>query len=135
MLFKTIIFALLACFLMFIGPSWALDVKSVRVGGHGEKERLVVELSGKSQFRAFVLQSPDRIIIDLDDFNWKVGTMSRPPVTLVKDVRFGSLGGGKGRLVIETATPRTLITRVTSRSSWVLTWGDLAFREASRQLE
>lgn len=105
MSFKTVILALVACFLMFASPSWALDVNAVRVGGHAEKERLVVELSGKTQFRAFVLQSPDRIIIDLDDFNWKVGKMSRPPVTLVKDVRFGSLGGGKGRVVIETSTP------------------------------
>ena len=77
----------------------------MRVGGHAEKERLVVELSGKSQFRAFVLQSPDRVVIDLDDFNWKVGKFAQPKVTLVKDVRYGALGGGKGRLVIETSTP------------------------------
>lgn len=105
MSFKTALSVFFACFLLFFGPAWALDVNSVRIGGHGDKERIVVELTGKSQFRAFVLQSPDRIIIDLDDFNWKVGKMSRPPVTLVKDVRFGSLGGGKGRLVLETATP------------------------------
>lgn len=105
MSFKTAFSAFIACFLLFLSPAWALDMNAVRVGGHGDKERIVVELSGKSQFRAFVLQSPDRIIIDLNDFNWKVGKMSHPPVTLVKDVRFGSLGGGKGRLVIETATP------------------------------
>lgn len=105
MSFKTAISMFFICSLLFFSPSWALDVNAVRIGGHGNKERIVVELSGKSQFRAFVLQSPDRIIIDLDDFNWKVGKLSRPPVTLVKDVRFGGLGGGKGRLVIETGDP------------------------------
>lgn len=102
MSFKTAISVFFACFLLISSPAWALDVNAVRIGGTAEKERIVVELSAKSQFRAFVLQSPDRIIIDLDDFSWKVGKMARPPVTLVKDVRFGSLGGGKGRLVIET---------------------------------
>lgn len=105
MSFKTAISVFLACSLLFLGQAWALDVNAVRIGGHAEKERLVVELSGKSQFRAFVLQSPDRIIVDMDDFSWKVGQLSRPSVTLVKDVRFGSLGGGKGRLVIETSSP------------------------------
>ncbi len=105
MSFKTLIFVFFACSWLFLCPAWALDVQAVRIGGHAEKERLVLEMSGKSQFRAFVLQSPDRIIIDLDDFNWKVGKLSRPSVTLVKDVRFGSLGGGKGRVVIETSSP------------------------------
>lgn len=105
MSFKTAFSVFFTCSLLFLSPAWALDVNAVRIGGHAEKERLVIELSAKTQFRAFVLQAPDRIIIDLDDFNWKVGNLSRPPVTLVKDVRFGSLGGGKGRLVIETSTP------------------------------
>lgn len=105
MFFKPLFFLFFAWFCLGINASWALDVRAIRIGGHAEKERIVVELSGKSEFRAFVLQSPDRIIIDLDRFNWKVGRVTTPSATLVKDVRFGDLGGGKGRLVIETDTP------------------------------
>ena len=105
MSFKAFLFLSFACFLTFVNPAWALDVKSVRLGVHGDKERVVIELSAKSQFRAFVMQSPDRIIIDMDEFNWKVGNFGRPAATLIKDVRYGGLGGGKGRIVIETASP------------------------------
>lgn len=85
--------------------SWALDVKAVRFGTHADKERAVIELSGTTKFRAFVLEGPDRIIIDMADFNWKIGSVHRPAGTLVKDVRYGSLGGGQGRLVFETSGP------------------------------
>jgi N-acetylmuramoyl-L-alanine amidase len=105
MSFKTLFSLFFAAFVLFCAEAWALDINSVRFGAHGEKERMVIELSSKTQFRAFVLQNPDRIIVDLKDFNWKVGNMARHQGTLVKDVRFGALGGGKGRVVIETSSP------------------------------
>lgn len=86
-------------------PSWALDVKAVRFGLHADKERGVIELSAPTKFRAFVMQNPDRIIVDMADFQWKVGNVPRGVGTAVKDVRYGDLGGGQGRLVIETNKP------------------------------
>jgi N-acetylmuramoyl-L-alanine amidase len=102
---KITILLILLLFMAFSGPCWALDVNSVRFGMHSGTERAVIELSGSTQFRAFVLQNPDRIIVDLSDFNWKAGNVARPSGSHVKDVRFGSLGGGQGRLVFETNGP------------------------------
>ncbi len=86
-------------------PAWALDIKTIRFGNHGDKERAVIELSSATRFRAFVLDNPNRLIVDMDSFRWKVGNITRPDGTLVKDVRYGELGAGKGRLVIETSSP------------------------------
>lgn len=86
-------------------PSWALDVMSIRFGTHADKERVVIELSAPTKFRAFVMASPDRILLDVADFKWKVGGINRPAGSLVTDIRYGTLGGGKGRLVLETSRP------------------------------
>lgn len=102
---KVAVFSFLACFFMSLAPSWALDVKSVRFGSHGEKERAVIELTSATKFRTFVMQNPDRIVVDMGEFGWKAGNINRPQGSLVKDVRYGALGAGKGRLVIETVQP------------------------------
>lgn len=102
---KVAVSLFLALFCLPFSASWALDVNSVRFGLHADKERAVIELSGATKFRAFVMQAPDRIIVDLADFKWKAGTIPRPEGTAIKDVRFGSLGGGQGRLVFETKGP------------------------------
>lgn len=93
------------CLFLLSAPAWALDIKTIRFGSHGDKERAVIELSAPTKFRSFVLENPNRIIVDMDSFNWKVGNINRPNGTLVKDVRFGELGAGKGRIVIETSSP------------------------------
>jgi len=92
--------------LLFLSAeAFALDVTSVRFGAHSDKQRAVIDLSAPTQFRAFILEGPDRIIIDMDDFSWKVGTIPHVEGIAIDDVRFGSLGGGKGRLVFQTKSP------------------------------
>ncbi|RRV39242.1 AMIN domain-containing protein [Pseudomonas sp. p106] len=52
---------------------WALSAKAsprllaARAADDGERLRLVFELNGRPQYRTFTLQSPDRLIIDLDN--------------------------------------------------------------------
>lgn len=99
---------LVALFLMLLTgarAAFALELTSIRFGAHPDKQRAVIDLSAPTQFRAFILGSPDRIVIDMDDFSWKAGTIPRTQGVAVDDVRFGSLGGGKGRLVFETDKP------------------------------
>lgn len=83
----------------------ALDVTSIRFGQHSTRERAVIELSGPTEFRAFVMQSPDRLVVDMGEFRYLAGTINRPNGISVMDVRFGKLGGGKGRLVLQTSGP------------------------------
>lgn len=83
----------------------ALDVTSVRFGVHPDKQRVVIELSKVSEFRTFVMMNPSRLVVDLPDLRWKAGHVPIPAGVSVKDIRYGSLGGGVSRLVIETTAP------------------------------
>jgi N-acetylmuramoyl-L-alanine amidase len=51
------------------------------------------------------MQSPDRIVVDIADFKWRAGKIPFMAGSAIKDVRYGSLGGGQGRLVFETNKP------------------------------
>jgi len=97
---------LIACLTLLVShPAVALDVVSIRFGAHPDKQRAVIELSKTSDFRAFVLTNPTRLVVDLPDLRWKAGNVPIPAGLSVKDVRYGSLGGGISRLVLETTTP------------------------------
>ncbi len=98
------VFFLLAAFFA-AAPSFALDMTGIRFGVHADRERAVIELSQKADFRAFVMSGPDRVVVDMTEFRWKIGTIPQVTGSLVKDVRYGPLGGGRGRLVIETKGP------------------------------
>lgn len=94
--------------------AYALDVKDVRFGVHSDKTRVVIELSDVTQFRTFMLpeikDKPYRLVVDMPDFNWKAGTINRPPNTNVIDVRSGTLQKGVKRLVIDLSTPTKIKT-------------------------
>lgn len=99
------LYILIAALLMnffIIHQACALTVSNVRFGTHPGSHRVVIELSGTADFRAFVMTGPNRVIIDMPSFDWKVGQIQKPAALAIKDVRFGDLGGGLSRIVIET---------------------------------
>lgn len=84
----------------------AQDVLSVRVGQHPDKFRLVIDLSQATDFRAFTLGQPDRIVVDLPQFGWKAaGRVDLPTVSGMKSVRHGVLNSGVSRIVFDMAMP------------------------------
>lgn len=85
-----------------------LSVNSLRIGTHPDKTRIVVELSKRADFRAFMLQNPSRLVIDLPAFDWRAGQPSRPPGSLVGATRHGALQPGVSRIVIDLDAPSTL---------------------------
>lgn len=85
-----------------------LSVNSLRIGTHPEKTRIVIELSRKADFRAFMLQNPSRLVIDLPAFDWRAGELSRPPGSLVGAIRHGTLQPGISRIVIDLEAQATL---------------------------
>lgn len=87
------------------GPALALDVLALRVGPHPGKTRLVFELSSQTEFRSFMLANPVRLVVDMPDFNWRAGAITRPPGTGVKDIRQGPLQPGISRVVIDLERP------------------------------
>lgn len=103
-----------ACFLLLLtllstpAAAQALAVEQLRVGSHPDKTRLVLEMDRSADFRAFVLTGPDRLVIDLPDFDWRVP--ARAQGGLIRDVRTGKLQAGINRLVLDLARPVTIMT-------------------------
>lgn len=69
---KYLILSLILNFFI-IQEAFALTVTGVRFGTHPESQRVVIELSDTTDFRAFVMQSPNRLIVDMPSFAWKTG--------------------------------------------------------------
>ena len=90
---------------------WALSAKAsprllaARAADDGERLRLVFELSGRPQYRTFTLQSPDRLIIDLDNTHVANSLGHFPEASrLVTAVRSGAYGTST-RVVLDLKEP------------------------------
>ncbi len=83
----------------------ALSVHDARIGLHADKTRLVLDLSEKTDFRVFVLQNPWRMVVDMPDFDWRVGNISKPVKSGITGVRQGKLQPGISRVVIDLKGP------------------------------
>ncbi len=110
-LLKFILFAL--CFALNIGTAHALDVDNVRFGLHSDKVRMVIELDEISEYRTTMLPAkngePYRLIVDLPSFNWKAGTIKRPPNTNITDVRSGDLSRDVKRIIVDLDKPAQIL--------------------------
>ena len=76
----------------------------------GERARFSLDLSGPVTGRAREIGAPDRIVLDMPEVDFRlspaVGRVIAPRAdALVKAFRFGSLGPGKSRVVIDLARP------------------------------
>ncbi len=84
-------------------------VMSARIGEHDDRTRLVIELSDPVALRAFSLANPNRIILDMPEVAWRLGT---PPLPsghgLIKAYRYGLFRSGNSRMVIDLARPARL---------------------------
>jgi len=77
-----------------------------RLGGDDSQTRFVLEVSRKTELRAFTLADPYRVVIDLPQV-----TFSLPPKTgdvgrgLIKAFRFGLVMAGGSRIVFDLTKP------------------------------
>jgi N-acetylmuramoyl-L-alanine amidase len=92
-------------FTLSIAPAHALEVRNVRFGIYQDKTRLVIDLDRNTDFRAFVLDNPMRMVIDLPSFEWTAGTIDQPQNAGVLAVRHGNLEGGTARIVFDMNRP------------------------------
>ena len=105
---KTFIHSCVFSILIVIGfasPGHALDLNAVRFGLHDNKTRLVLDLDRNTDFRAFVLGDPYRMVVDLPDFEWKAGDVQSPQSAGVKATRHGNLKPGISRIVFDMNRP------------------------------
>ena len=114
-------FAAILCGLAAAAPALANDAPARAVSGapvavsarlveESGTARLTFDLSSPIEARAFALADPDRIVIDIPEVNFQVDPSAgrprgRAPDALVKMFRFGLLGPGKSRIVVDLAAP------------------------------
>jgi N-acetylmuramoyl-L-alanine amidase len=99
-------------------PPVAVDARLVDEGGVA---KFTFDLSSPVEARAFSMVDPDRIIIDVPEVNFQIdpaigrAPQGRPLGQIVKSFRFGLLGPGKSRIVIDLAGPAR-VTRVATQA-------------------
>ena len=82
------------------------DARAIRFTVTGQRTRAVVELDRPVSFRTFTVDSPQRLIVDLPEIDWKVRSDSgRRPGGLVVAQRHGLFSPGRSRLVLSLAAP------------------------------
>jgi N-acetylmuramoyl-L-alanine amidase len=90
----------------------AATVQNVRAWSGPEGTRVVFELSGPVEHRAFALANPDRVVIDLPSTAAASSLALAEPKGSVVALRAGSRPGGELRLVLElshAAKPKTFV--------------------------
>jgi N-acetylmuramoyl-L-alanine amidase len=86
-----------------------LQVQDIRYGGTAEKTRIVLDLNEKTDFRAFLLDRPPRIMLDLPPVEWKTYTSRFIENTrAVKAYHSGILDGGLTRIIFDIKSPVTI---------------------------
>src|ERR1700722_942569 len=81
-------------------------VMSARIGEHEDRTRLVIELSDPVNLRAFALNNPDRVVIDMPEVSWRLGAPPRPSgFGPVKSYRYGEFRAGNSRMGNDLNSP------------------------------
>jgi N-acetylmuramoyl-L-alanine amidase len=77
-----------------------------RVAGDHVRTRFIADLSRKVDIRAFALDDPYRVIIDLPDVSFQMPAgLDKEPRGLIKAYRYGLFAPGKSRIVIDVNGP------------------------------
>lgn len=80
--------------------------KDARLGGDRLRTRFVTDLSKPVTFKVFTLAEPYRVIIDLPDVKFQLPAgLGRKGRGLVTAYRFGLIGPGRARIVIDVNAP------------------------------
>jgi N-acetylmuramoyl-L-alanine amidase len=83
----------------------AAEVDNLRLGVHPGSVRMVLDVRDVSSFRAFMMQNPYRLAVDLPSFDWRVPPVAKPRGTDVTGVRQGPLTPSISRIVIDLDHP------------------------------
>ncbi len=79
------------------------------LSSQGTQSKLVLTLSKIVEARAFVMERPDRVVIDLPEVNFQLDAETgRRRDGVVQSFRYGLFAPGRSRIVIDLATPATV---------------------------
>lgn len=112
-------------------------VEKVRVQTFLGYTRIVLETNAPIEPNLFTLGSPDRLVIDLPELQWRV-SKSKGAVNsqLVKEFNFGLFQPGVSRLILRLSSPARIVGRTPRRSGSVFLYQiDLADQALASQWE
>jgi N-acetylmuramoyl-L-alanine amidase len=79
------------------------------LSSQGTQSKLVLTLSKIVEARAFVMERPDRVVVDLPEVNFQLDAETgRRRDGVVQSFRYGLFAPGRSRIVIDLATPATV---------------------------
>jgi beta-lactamase class A len=91
------------------------------------RNQLNITTDSEVKPRAFLINNPDRIVIDLPGTSFKANTQRRNFGTAVREIRIGKVENNTARIVVElapgyTTTPDKLVIKGDSASHWVVSF-------------
>jgi len=90
-------------------PAHDAVVMGARIGEHEDRTRFVVELSEPVDMRTFILNNPNRVVIDMPSVRWHLDGPPRPSGSgAVRSYRYGTFRPGSSRFVIDLNGPVTV---------------------------
>lgn len=92
--------------------AFAMDVSSVRLGVHSDKTRFVMEMSEKPKYNIFFLSNPYRIVIDMQEVDWKASALGGKGKGVIQDYRYGLFRKGTSRVVLDLKAPVKVLRKV-----------------------
>jgi N-acetylmuramoyl-L-alanine amidase len=85
-----------------------LRVEGIRTGETSSGARIVIDLNHKTDFRAFILDHPYRIVVDLPESDWKTYKSQFITNEIVKSYRSGTLDDGLTRVIFDIRKPAVI---------------------------
>ncbi len=91
-------------------------VSDLRVTSEGNRTTLRLATTSPLTVEAFALAAPDRVVIDMPEVRFDLGSASKAAKGAIKSWRAGLFASGRSRLVLDTASPvRIMASRVEAR--------------------
>jgi N-acetylmuramoyl-L-alanine amidase len=82
-----------------------LSIEKIRLGQHGQKTRIVLDVNQKTDFRVFHLASPPRIVVDMPPAKWHIARTDLILNPVLKGYRSGPLEDGLTRVIFDLQKP------------------------------
>lgn len=94
----------LAVLAMQLKAEAAVGIQNMRVGNQSDGARVVFDMNQSANYRVFLLDDPQRLVIDLDDAN--IGKlMTKVSNQVIAQVRIGKMSGNDKRVVMDLSRP------------------------------
>ena len=86
----------------------------VRIAPAEQVTEIAIAFTGAPRYRVFTLVAPDRVVVDLDECDFRLAESARAGSGPVKAMRFGLFQPGTSRMVLDMAGPHAIQTAALS---------------------